>query len=83
MFQYHHAHLIYICVCIHLQTKLNTFYADMALSNRVIREPRHSFREFTSKDKISTKLSYLPRNIQQHFPTSSDVPEFYIETRIP
>lgn len=52
MFQYHYAYLIYICVRIHLQTKLNTFYAGMALSGCVIREPCHSFREITWKIKI-------------------------------
>lgn len=55
MFQYHLAHLIYICVRIHLQTKLSTFYAGMTQSGHVIREPCHSFREFTSINNISAK----------------------------
>lgn len=49
MFQYHCAHLIYICICTHLQTKLNTIYTAMALFNGVIREHPDSFRENTLK----------------------------------
>lgn len=52
MFQYHHVHLIYIYAHIHLQTKLNTFYADTSISQCVIREPRHSFREIDKRFSI-------------------------------
>lgn len=82
MFQYHHVHLIYICACIHLQTKLNTIYAGMALFDSVIREPHHSFRELAFKNNISTKRNNLPKNMQQHFTAVSDALKYHIETII-